>query len=159
MTTKPIDLAIDALAAARITMLLTADTLPLVRIPRERLQHRYPPEGSTLTQAEWQTASDVQLAPDQFPRVRMKRAGVHLWAQIHERQVDGHPGSDPAIIYTAEKGHPLGNLISCAWCTGWWVSAGVVLARAVLPRRVWQPFATALATSYVVGASISTIAH
>lgn len=41
------------------------------------------------------------------------------------------------------------ELLTCPWCLGWWVSAGVVLAACVLPRPVWQPIAVALAASSV----------
>lgn len=41
------------------------------------------------------------------------------------------------------------ELLTCPWCLGWWVSLAVVLAACVLPRRVWQPLAVALAASSV----------
>lgn len=41
------------------------------------------------------------------------------------------------------------ELLTCPWCFGWWVSAGVVLTASVLPRRVWQPVAVALAASSI----------
>lgn len=41
------------------------------------------------------------------------------------------------------------ELLTCPWCLGWWVSASVVLAACVLPRRLWQPIAVALAASSV----------
>ncbi len=43
----------------------------------------------------------------------------------------------------------LAELLTCPWCLGWWVSLGVVTAASVLPRRVWQPLAVALAASSV----------
>lgn len=43
----------------------------------------------------------------------------------------------------------LAELLTCPWCLGWWVSLGVVAAASVLPRRVWQPLAVALAASSV----------
>ena len=44
----------------------------------------------------------------------------------------------------------LGYLVTCPWCTGFWVSAGVVAARAVAPRA-WGPAAKTLALSAAVG--------
>jgi len=43
----------------------------------------------------------------------------------------------------------LAELLGCPWCLGMWVSIGVVLAACLLPRRLWQPVAVALAASSV----------
>lgn len=42
--------------------------------------------------------------------------------------------------------HPLGQLIDCAWCTGWWVAGGVVLvcsrfANVPVPLVAWPAVA------------------
>lgn len=42
------------------------------------------------------------------------------------------------------------ELTSCGWCLGFWVSCGVVTARATAPR-LWHPLALALAYSAVTG--------
>jgi len=42
------------------------------------------------------------------------------------------------------------SLLSCRWCVGMWVGAGVVVARTVFPRQ-WGPVARALAFSAVAG--------
>lgn len=44
-----------------------------------------------------------------------------------------------------------GELLSCPWCLGWWVSLAIVLAACLLPRRLWEPVVVALAGSAVVG--------
>lgn len=44
----------------------------------------------------------------------------------------------------------LGYLVTCPWCTGFWVSAGVVAARRAAPG-LWGGIALALATSSAVG--------
>lgn len=44
----------------------------------------------------------------------------------------------------------LAKLVQCPWCLGFWVSAGVLVADALVPR-LWRPLATALALSAVVG--------
>lgn len=83
-------LAVNALAAYRVTRLLQVDDLPPLPVLRERLMARY-----------------------------------------------------------GDK--PIGSLIDCPWCLGFWVSAGVVLAAASPYRRAWEPLAGALALSAVVG--------
>lgn len=42
----------------------------------------------------------------------------------------------------------LAELVSCSWCTGLWVSAGVLVVRRY---RWWRPIALALAFSEVAG--------
>lgn len=44
----------------------------------------------------------------------------------------------------------LGYLVTCPWCTGFWVSAAVVAARAAAPKA-WNPVAKVLALSAVAG--------
>lgn len=44
----------------------------------------------------------------------------------------------------------LAYLITCPWCAGFWLAAGVVLARRWFPR-LWGPVAEALALSAVAG--------
>lgn len=43
-----------------------------------------------------------------------------------------------------------GDMLTCPWCVGWWVSVGVVGARIAAPRA-WRPVARALALSAIVG--------
>lgn len=42
------------------------------------------------------------------------------------------------------------ELLSCYWCAGMWISAGVMGARALAPRA-WRPAAAALALSAITG--------
>lgn len=42
------------------------------------------------------------------------------------------------------------DLLSCYWCAGMWVSAGVVCARTCAPR-MWRPVAATLALSAIAG--------
>lgn len=55
-----------------------------------------------------------------------------------------------AWLVTRYPTHPLIELVSCPWCLGFWVSAGVVAADAVAPK-LWRPLALALALSAAVG--------
>lgn len=41
-------------------------------------------------------------------------------------------------------------LLSCYWCSGFWISLAVLWARRATPRR-WDPAARALAVSALVG--------
>lgn len=34
-------------------------------------------------------------------------------------------------VWVVDEGHWLGNLISCPWCSGWWVGVGVFVASVV----------------------------
>jgi hypothetical protein len=36
-------------------------------------------------------------------------------------------------IYVVTKGHFIGELISCPWCIGWWVSLAVTISFALIP--------------------------
>lgn len=44
----------------------------------------------------------------------------------------------------------LETLVSCAWCSSWWLALGVVGARRFFPR-LWGPLAQVLAFSAVAG--------
>lgn len=47
-------------------------------------------------------------------------------------------------------GSKVHKLIECPWCAGFWISAGVIVARAAAPRA-WEPVARVLALSAAVG--------
>lgn len=101
----PLELAIDGLAAYRLTRLATADVIsePWRRSIVDRAVANggeEPPEADT--------AQDVVDALSEPPK--------------------------------------LARLITCRWCAGMWIAAGVVGARAVAPRA-WSPVAKTLALS------------
>lgn len=79
------------------------------------------------------------IVSDTFPPIRRVRDRVTEWAVENERTVNGR-----------REIHPLGELISCPWCSSVWVAVGVVAARRYAPR-VWRPVATILAGSAVAG--------
>jgi hypothetical protein len=72
---------------------------------------------------------------DTFPAAASARDRISSWARA-----SGRPAVD--------------ELIHCPWCIGFWISAGVVLVGAGMPRA-WNPLARALALSAVAG----VIAH
>lgn len=46
---------------------------------------------------------------------------------------------------------PLAYLVTCAWCSGYWISLAVFLAASLIPSTVWAFLAVPLAFSAVVG--------
>lgn len=80
---------VDALAAYRLTRLLTRDSLPPLPAVRDHVQQR--------------------------------------WGD-----------------------HPAATLATCPWCVGFWITAGVGIARRWVPRW-WGPLALTLAGSAAVG--------
>jgi hypothetical protein len=79
------------------------------------------------------------IAKDTFPPVRI----------VRDRVLEHF---DPGAVIRKAGGElpALAELITCAWCCGWWVSAGVVAARRFVPAW-WDPVARALAMSMAVG--------
>jgi hypothetical protein len=60
------------------------------------------------------------------------------------------------VIGWAGQGSSIAELVDCPWCAGFWITAGVVAARRVVPRA-WAPvadvFAAAFLASYLAGKS------
>ena len=50
------------------------------------------------------------------------------------------------IVESLDDPPRLATLITCRWCAGVWIAAGVMAARATMPR-VWQPVSRGLALS------------
>ena len=50
----------------------------------------------------------------------------------------------------------LGYLVTCPWCTGFWVSVAVVAARGFVPK-IWSPIAHVLALSAITGTMYNRI--
>lgn len=83
-------------------------------------------------------------------RVAVQAAAAYRLTRL--LQVDSLPPL-PAVrswLITRYPDHPLIELVSCPWCLGFWVSAGVVAADAMAPK-LWRPLALALALSAAVG--------
>lgn len=102
------DVVEDALAAYRLTRLVTTDVVTTpVRDAVIRWAYRdHPPAGWALTPTE-------RVALDDDPP-------------------------------------PVAKLVTCSWCAGVWVGAGVVVAAAVAPRT-WRHARRALACAAVAG--------
>lgn len=110
-------LVVDALAAYRLTRLVTKDVI--LDGPRDMLIE------------EIYVASGVEL-PDSATRTAIEqRAGG--WSEYA-----AHDGNAPKLA----------TLLTCYWCAGFWISAGVIIARRVAPG-LWDPLARILATSAV----------
>ena len=73
--------------------------------------------------------------------VRRSFAGCGLEYDADENEV----ALDVVQRYRVEHGPPpkLATLVTCRWCAGVWIGAGVVAARRLAPRA-WQPLAEAL---------------
>lgn len=109
-------LVVDALAAYRLTRLVTADTL-LAR-PRDAV-------------VRWSYG-------------RQDRRHLTLTTPNTD---EPHVGDWAEMAIADEADAPkLANLVTCRWCTGVWVAAGVVAARRLAPRW-WGPVADLLAVA------------
>lgn len=78
------------------------------------------------------------ITTDSFPPVKIAREG--LLDVVDPDRKRRPKGAEPPA---------LADLLECNWCTGWYVSVGVLAARRWLPGWGW--IARALATSMVVG--------
>lgn len=123
----PLALVVAVLAAWRVTRLITTDGFPPVKAVRDWLLRRWPSEDSEYPDHE------VEVDGDGVARLRTGLAVV---------DVDGH--------WLAVRAHWLGDLITCPWCAGMWVSLAVV---AFTPGVVWPlpGLLVALGCSAVVG--------
>jgi len=115
------ELGVDALAAARITRLVTQDTIT------ETLRKRF--VARVLNRAahgdRWRTEKAQE--PDD----------IDDWFDAYE-------------LTTGEDVPKLAVLVTCPWCVGVYVAVGVSVARRVAPR-VWGPLARGLAVAQLAG--------
>lgn len=113
-----IDLLLDVVAAYRLTKLVTDDVITQ-HTRDEIIRHAYEaePEHHDVARSLIAEGHDVR-----------KPRG---WQQLVELD------DDPPKMAT---------LITCRWCAGMWIGAGVVLARRVAPRS-WDVAARALTLS------------
>lgn len=78
------------------------------------------------------------------------RDGIVRWA--YQREGRGRimapcpnvPGAWAEVAMADDDPPKLATLVTCRWCMGVWVAAGVVLARQLYPRR-WGPVADTMA--------------
>lgn len=119
-----IDLLLDALAAYRLTRLVTADTI--LDEPREAI----------VRAAYNRAAGDTETTLRQ-----------HLADVLGAKAGDGYDPTGWADRAQADPRAPkVATLVTCRWCAGMWIAAGVVVARRLAPRT-WAPLAKALAFS------------
>lgn len=130
-TASPLWLAVNALAAYRLTRLWVADMLP----PLPRVRRAI----DTWATARW--------APE--------AAQVRLNAYVHAREPGPRPPDGDADLvdtWTLYDGKaPLAYLVTCVWCSGYWISLAVFLLATLFPVTVWAFVAVPLAFSAVVG--------
>lgn len=149
---------VGLLAVARVTRLVTTDTLPLVRRPREAWLARWPAPGQVVGDAAIRSIYDdgrrgnpTDSEPG-TPPVGGKVVGREArrpdgsWGEVRWG-VDGTTGN---ATWTWVEGHPLGELITCPWCASVYVAAGCALVAAVAPRS-WRVLSRVLAGSLVAG--------
>lgn len=81
-----------------------------------------------------------------LPRVRrsIERGALARWRKRHP----AYGADDVRDAYGDQP--PLVTLLSCAWCSGWWVSVAVMVA-ATLAGPWWSLLAVPLALSALVG--------
>jgi hypothetical protein len=126
----PLELATDALAAYRLTKLITDDYL--LRGVRERVIVR-------AYHADEVDGLDAHTR-DLLDRIQHDPSLVRLDADDYWQ----------AVVEEDDRPPKLAVLVTCRWCAGVWVGLGVVAARRVAPRA-WSPIAQALALSAIAG--------
>jgi hypothetical protein len=133
MMPEPIWLLVDVLAAYRLTRLITRDAWPPVKAARDWLLRRWPSADAEYSLAEIEPADGEPL---DLGEGRLS-SGVRVFL------VDGGR-------WLAVEPHWLGELITCPWCMGQWVS----LVMAALTPGITYPvawIAVSLGLSTAVG--------
>lgn len=113
-----LDLALDGLAAYRLTKLIADDDITAG--PRDR-----------VVRAAYETQGRRQHVADQLADAYGGPIPDGAWSD--------HAQGDPFAPKPA-------TLVTCRWCTGMWVAAAVVLARRAAPRT-WSTLARLLSLS------------
>lgn len=110
------DVVVDALAVYRLTRLAVRDA---------------------LTQ-DWR---------DGIIRAAYKRDGQDFLTALADHGLHWDvPGDAQQLVEIDQAPPKLAELVTCRWCAGVWVAAGVVAARALAPEA-WRPVAKLLALS------------
>lgn len=113
-------LLILGLAVYRITRLIVIDSFPPVAWLRDKWLRRWPMTGDTIT------------APD-------RRLFEHKKVQLVRLAGD---------VFEVKQGTTLGYLISCVWCSGFWVAASSALLYWAFPDVV-LPIASVFALAAI----------
>lgn len=150
-----LEAVLAVLAAYRITRLIVVDDFPPVAAARRWLLARYPTTEDVFYASEvepycspplyhliaggetdHQTLLDAGW-PEEPPQVTVTRHGttVHL---------------DPTEeSWRPQVGHPVGDLISCPWCIGFWISTAVVAWLVFLPAVWLAPWALSATVGFI----------
>lgn len=138
---SPLWLVVNALAAFRLTRLWVADMLPPLPRMRDAVERwateRWAPDKALERHEETRHADPMAISRES--------GGVLSPA---------HDDPDRALLTTWSLyggTPPLAYLVTCAWCSGYWISLGVFLAATLFPTVVWAFLAVPLAFSAVVG--------
>ena len=127
------ELAILTLAAWRLTRLAILDDFPPVQWVKQRLLARWPAPDTTYPDTG-------QVVPDgEFPS-----DGVIVQGRKWVRQV-AVTWDDEVGEWLAVDPHWVGRLITCPWCLGFWVTAGVVAGWVLVPWSMWLWLVLAMA--------------
>ncbi len=86
------------------------------------------------------TADTITDGPrDAIVRWAYRRAG----REAIEQPCPDLPGAWSEVAMADDDPPKLATLVTCRWCAGMWIAAGVVLAREVAPE-LWRPLARTL---------------
>lgn len=116
-----VDLIVLALAAARLTRIVTLDGIfaPVRRF----IDYRWPGEETTFADSEVVVNGTDTLG--------------NTIGYLRKTKVDLFKSGD---IWYATTPRWAGNLISCPWCTSVWVSVGVLVLAVTMSEWIWYPF-------------------
>lgn len=117
--TQVVDLAVDTLAAYRITRLVTSDVLTA---------------GARATV--------IERAYRRSARAHGETLSARVGQSVHGMSTDDW--LDMVVLEGADA-PKVAYLVTCQWCVGVWVAAGVVAARRLVPG--WPLVARALAVA------------
>lgn len=128
-------LVLIGLATARITRLITRDTMPIVSSIRDWFKERFPADGDYVTKF-------IRYSPRILKRKLKGKQKPRYRSQPTQRE-------GVASFYVTH-GHWFGKLISCDWCAGFWVSLGMAIWFIHFPAAV-AIFALPWALSEITG--------
>jgi hypothetical protein len=133
-TAQPVALIINALAAYRLTRLWIDDMLPPLPRIRKWIDKR----------TGWWS-----LIYGKLRRFDRRHPGDLTDAEQAQRDQLIDQAKRRIALYQGEPA--AGYLLTCYWCTGFWIGLGVFLAASLLPGILWTILAVPLALSATTG--------
>jgi len=99
----------------------------------------------------------IELAVDMLATYRLTRLAttdaisetvrLSILRRVGVKPDDGDPDPSAVELVDAMSDPPrLASLVTCRWCAGVWIAAGVTLARNAIPE-LWEPVGRGLALS------------